>query len=83
MPKLVSFLFLFLGTSFQVYTQWNSLVETPFGGTLYSVHFINSTAGWISSNTEKILKTTDGGESWREISTGIDGGFLSIFFVDS
>ncbi|MCX8105765.1 MAG: YCF48-related protein [Ignavibacterium album] len=56
--------------------------------TLYKVHFVNDTVGYIgtaSATTGRLLKTTDGGASWQNITaniTGLDGTVRGIHFVD-
>lgn len=56
--------------------------------TLYKVHFVNDTVGYIgtaSSTTGRLLKTTDGGASWQNITaniTGLDGTVRGIHFID-
>jgi len=73
MKKLVSFFLFIFCASFQINAQWNSLVKTPFGESLYSVHFINSTTEWNLNNTGKrILKTIVDYKNRRNILTLIN-----------
>ncbi|MDZ7340231.1 MAG: YCF48-related protein [candidate division KSB1 bacterium] len=47
----------------------------------YSVFFINDTTGWIGGNS--ILKTTDGGKSWREQITYAEPDYIrKIYFLN-
>jgi len=56
--------------------------------TLYKIHFINSTLGFMGSSsatTGRLLKTTNGGTSWTDISanvTGLAGTVRGIHFID-
>ena len=59
-----------------------------------SVFFLNELEGWACrGSSDKIIRTTDGGESWEEIDTGLSESglpgsqgqldFQTILFVDS
>lgn len=41
----------------------------PQGNTLWDVHFINDQIGWAVGDAGTILKSTDGGESWKPQSS--------------
>lgn len=67
-------------------TNWTS---TTYGTTtLYKVHFVNSTLGFIgsaSATTGRLLRTTNGGATWENITaniSGLDGTVRGIHFVD-
>jgi photosystem II stability/assembly factor-like uncharacterized protein len=53
------------------------------------VHFIDENTGWItgggvSAQQAPLLKTTDGGENWQELSYGFNAVFVKdIFFIDA
>lgn len=48
-----------------------------------SVYFINENIGWVSCQDGFVLTSTDGGETWNEIVTGVTEGLRSIFFINS
>ena len=56
--------------------------------TIYKVHFINESIGFLgsaSATTGRLLKTTNGGTSWENITaniTGLDGTVRGIHFSD-
>jgi photosystem II stability/assembly factor-like uncharacterized protein len=77
----LAFLFILYGNTAAQWYEQNS-------GFSYTVHFeecyfINAENGWVAGT--KILKTTDGGETWIEKQPwGITNGWsYSIFFIDS
>lgn len=60
---------------------WDKQKITPIGE-FSDLHFIDSTTGWVVGSEEKVLKTTDGGNTWTILH---DGGFLSysaVHFTD-
>ena len=62
---------------------WDT-VSTPSTGTLYGMHFINSTTGFVSTSSGgDILKTTDAGLTWTAISTGSSATLYNIFALDA
>ena len=62
---------------------WDT-VSTPSTGTLYGMHFINATTGFVStSSLGDILKTTDAGLTWAAISTGASATLYNIFALDA
>ncbi len=65
---------------------WGNLDPNDFWRfyTLTSVYFINNTTGWISGTisgySNKIIKTTNGGQTWDTLSINAYG---RLFFIDS
>jgi photosystem II stability/assembly factor-like uncharacterized protein len=80
------------------YNDWRGIVfRTEDGGILWSyeirydsrglntVHFINSTTGWIAGGDyydSIILKTTNGGYNWKSQVSETGEGLNNIFFVN-
>ncbi len=63
-------------------TTWDT-VSTGQTATLYGIHFINSTTGFICTSTGgNIIKTTDAGLNWTPISTGASAALYNIFALD-
>jgi photosystem II stability/assembly factor-like uncharacterized protein len=56
----------------------NTTISIPY---LRSVHFINGLTGWISSQS-KILKTTDGGNTWINYNISNSWTLETIFFLN-
>ena len=50
---------------------------------LYSIDFIDTSTGWVCGEFGTILKTTDGGDSWVEVSSGVESDINGIFFRTS
>jgi photosystem II stability/assembly factor-like uncharacterized protein/cytoskeletal protein CcmA (bactofilin family) len=41
------------------------------GATLFGASFVNGDTGWVSGDNGKVLKTTNGGQSWTSDASGI------------
>lgn len=52
--------------------------KTLFGGKM-----INQSTGWVVGNEGLMLKTTDGGKSWKEINLKTEEPLYDVTFVDS
>lgn len=66
-------------------SDWHWLHPTPTGARIRSSFFIDSDNGWISTGYE-LCRTCDGGDSWEEVWTGLEGYSIflrDIFFIDS
>jgi photosystem II stability/assembly factor-like uncharacterized protein len=50
---------------------------------LRSVHFIDSSTGWVAGSGGFILKTTTGGMSWSTQASNTSNDLFSITFIDS
>lgn len=61
--------------------QWVK-ITVPTTADLTSIHFINDDIGWISCSDGKVLKTTDGGNSWISYSTGLNRRLQTIQFLN-
>ncbi|MEI6577209.1 MAG: YCF48-related protein [Bacteroidota bacterium] len=76
-------LFLFFGgfVCFQSYAQW--VVQTsPLVFEARGIHMTSSQVGYIVGSDGIMLKTTNSGQSWFSISTGISDTLRSLFFVN-
>ncbi len=63
---------------------WNQ-VQVPTRATLTGVYFIDRQNGWIVGHDQVILKTTDGGSSWKLVYENIEAEspLLDIYFLDA
>lgn len=61
--------------------QWRRVDVTPRQGQLFNVFFLNDRRGWIAGTKGTILKTENGGKSWRPVRTGSESLFQT-YFVD-
>jgi len=57
--------------------------DTGIPEKLFDVSFANSTSGWISGENGYIARTTDGGTSWLQLTTGTGEDIFSIYFVNA
>jgi photosystem II stability/assembly factor-like uncharacterized protein len=48
----------------------------------WSVFFLDQNIGWIAGDDGKIIKTTDGGNTWMDKPTSSSGEFQDITFTD-
>ncbi len=58
---------------------------TPLGNELLflSVHFSDPLTGWVVGNYHPIMKTIDGGQSWKKQNIGIGNTIRSVRFIDN
>jgi photosystem II stability/assembly factor-like uncharacterized protein len=63
------------------YSFWNMLDSLSHG--LRSIHFIDTTIGFISGGSGVIYKTTDGGQSWLQKPTGTGQQLNNIYFLST
>ena len=62
-----------------LYSQW--IQQTlPVSGLINDICFINSNTGFISTDTQALLKTTNGGTNWAVIKTVL---IYHIQFLDN
>ena len=63
----------------------NELVRilTNTSASLFKILFINSNTGFIVGSDGLILRTSDGGISWKKIESGVTKNLYSISFSDS
>jgi len=62
---------------------WDT-VSTGETATLYGMHFINSTTGFVCTSTgSNILKTTNAGLNWTASTTGTSATFYNVFALDA
>jgi len=80
MSKILYIIFLSNFLFAEVNAQWYIQNEIPI--LLNSVKFINPEVGFILGRDGLILKTTDGGNSWQEISSNTNNWLEDIFFID-
>ena len=52
--------------------------ETDF----YDIHFVNHRYGWIVGDNGLIVHTKDGGQTWRQQATEIEGDFNAVYFAN-
>ncbi len=48
---------------------------------LFDVHFVDTQHGWIASQTNTILYTSDGGNTWTDLQPAPSVNYWGIFFV--
>ncbi|MGB5288258.1 MAG: hypothetical protein WBN42_07175, partial [Ignavibacteriaceae bacterium] len=65
------------------YAQWFWQNPLPQGNTLNSVKCISPTVGWAVGDFGTILKTTNGGTTWTQQTSGIDGSLNDVIFTDA
>ncbi len=57
------------------------IIQTLDSFNLYGVSFFNSTTGYIVGSKGLLLKTSDGGNSWNVINTGLNNWFKCVKMV--
>lgn len=61
----------------------NNWQQTILEGTLNFISFTDANTGWISGNSGKIYKTTNGGINWFLLQTNISNHLNSHYFINS
>ncbi len=59
-----------------------SNVNLNLDGFIYSMFFLNSSNGWLTSSEGEIFHTTNGGDSWTLQSTPTSDMLLEVYFLD-
>ena len=49
---------------------------------LNDVYFVDARLGWAVGDRGVILRTEDGGETWRDVSTNVDANLRAVSFYD-
>lgn len=49
---------------------------------LRSIHFVDAETGWIGGSGGTLLKTVDGGKTWKQESKFMDDSIREVFFSD-
>jgi photosystem II stability/assembly factor-like uncharacterized protein len=62
---------------------WMWLNPKPQGNTIYAMDFVDNNTGYAAGNYGTILKTTDNGNEWTKLNTGISDKFTSLDFIDA
>lgn len=57
--------------------------DSQVNGFPRAFHFVNRLTGWVVWDGGLILKTTDGGESWKQQPTGSSHNLLGLHFLDT
>jgi photosystem II stability/assembly factor-like uncharacterized protein len=63
------------------FSQW-SLQNSGTTQILECVYFADSLHGWVGTNLDTILRTTNGGDNWVKISTNTKEEVSKIFFIN-
>ena len=61
--------------------QWEILNE-GFKGHINTIDFVNDNVGWIAGSNGTLLKTTDGGENWNNVSINETWNINQIDFIN-
>ena len=80
--KLVFILALLTFSWGVINAQWCELKPQPQNLTLLDVQFVNSQVGYASGNSGTLLKTTNSGDDWTILNSGIGDKLTSIFFLN-
>lgn len=67
----------------QLNDNWKWLNPSPQGNTLNNVDFVDNNTGYSAGTYGTLLKTTDGGAEWTQISSGTDKNLISMCFVNA
>lgn len=73
-------LVLISGTSFSQTWQWSN--PNPTSNELRSCYFVDENIGYTVGEAGLIMKTSDGGISWRSLNSGTKAWLRSVFFIN-
>lgn len=68
------------GTSFSQTWQWSN--PDPTSNDLSSCYFVDENIGYAVGDAGLIMKTSDGGISWRSLNSGTKAWLKSVFFIN-
>jgi photosystem II stability/assembly factor-like uncharacterized protein len=74
-------LFIFQTTHAQFAWEWQN--PKPQGNTLRDVFFNDTIIGYAVGDAGTLIKTTDGGNNWNRVYTGVWDALNSVYFTDS
>lgn len=60
---------------------WTTLHPTPTSNSIYDAQFVNSGIGYACGTRGSLIKTTDGGDNWEVINTGVQEHLMKVCFV--
>lgn len=66
--------------SVSVFSQWTWQNPLPQGNRLNSVTFIDANTGFSVGESGTIMRTTDGGETWKKIWHVVAEQMVSVYF---
>ncbi|MDD3236425.1 MAG: YCF48-related protein [Candidatus Cloacimonetes bacterium] len=59
------------------------VIDTGLNNVLNKVHFDNANEGWICGSQGLILKTTNGGTTWRALISGTSSWLIDMHWIDA
>lgn len=66
-----------------VSTQWRHQSPDPTGQRLHDVDMVSATLAWAVGEHGEIIKTTDGGATWRRQRSGTTAPLNAVDFIDA
>jgi photosystem II stability/assembly factor-like uncharacterized protein len=64
-------------------SQWNWAHPAPQGNTLNSLHFISASTGWAAGENGTLIRTTDGGQTWKPQFAGTFEDLQHVRFINA
>lgn len=64
-------------------SNWNKVSLVDSSGTFYSIQFLNSVQGFACGTGGKLIKTSDGGNTWNNISSGVTSDLRCVYFINT
>jgi len=79
--KYILFVLLILIVNLEA-QQLKVLSEPDFKESMKDIFFINESTGWMVGSKGSMFKTSDGGNNWVSLNTGVTGELQKVFFID-
>jgi photosystem II stability/assembly factor-like uncharacterized protein len=72
-----------MNKSTMYFDSWQlSSIKYEYSLNANDIYFINNDTGFLVGNNGRIYKTTNSGNSWRKINSGVSQDLVSIFFLN-
>ena len=83
--KIIFLIFILSCNYIRIYAQfaWEWQNPKPQGNTLNDVFFTDTLTGYAVGLAGTLIKTTDGGNNWNRVYTGVWDALNSVYFTDS
>lgn len=83
MKTVRSLILAFLVMSATAFGQW-TVQTTPTTNNLFEVHFVDTLVGWVVGQYGTMLRTSDGGETWMDVSSNFYSNYGNrVVFLDT
>lgn len=80
--RILKISLLFFILSITITAQWELRKPNPQESNLIDIFFIDENYGWAVGSNSIVVRTSNGGSSWKVIDTKTNEDFYSVFFIN-